>query len=262
MRKANLIARAVEWVNGRLFERRGKEYQPFLTVRDVPSKGVRSKLISNTVGRTHHLMSLIEAANFYSVDSRQNVTDIREQNLIPPEVSRDLARELGIRHPSYQGELHPMTLDLWVSYRDRADAIFSVKQSSDLNDRTVAKLQLEHTYAESQGATFRLVTERQFNAGYIKALQWILPMADAERLPEIHMDIDTARHATLQFILLNRGRPLNQVCAELDRRLGQRAGCSLAMVRHLIAIRSLRVDISEGIDTLQPLQILDWEDLQ
>ena len=60
----------------------GKAYKPFLTVRDVPSKGRVHRRPAVTHGRIVHLLSDLELAVFSIVDWNVSVIDIREQ--FPP----------------------------------------------------------------------------------------------------------------------------------------------------------------------------------
>lgn len=92
----------------------GRDYLPFLTVRDVPSKGRVHRLPSATVGRVHHLLSDLEHQVFCQLDWHSQVLDIREQFPIAREDTRVLAGRLGIAHPSVQGVDQVVTTDFIV----------------------------------------------------------------------------------------------------------------------------------------------------
>src|SRR6266849_4151842 len=47
---------------------RGKDYKPWLTVQDVPSIGLATRILGWTTGRVHHLFSLLELKDFYTKD--------------------------------------------------------------------------------------------------------------------------------------------------------------------------------------------------
>ena len=52
----------------------GKDYQPWLTIQDVPSRGVSHRIYSHKTQRVHHLLSMIYAelsGDFPLGDSRQ-----------------------------------------------------------------------------------------------------------------------------------------------------------------------------------------------
>ncbi len=56
---------------------RGLDYQPWLTIRDVPSRGLQGI----KTGRMHHLLSDLECNLFYLLDWANSVADIRERYL-------------------------------------------------------------------------------------------------------------------------------------------------------------------------------------
>lgn len=57
----------------------GADYKPWLTVRDVPSRGRSHRSLGMTTGRAHHFLSDIELRSFLLFDWVQDVVDIREQ---------------------------------------------------------------------------------------------------------------------------------------------------------------------------------------
>jgi hypothetical protein len=63
------------------FEKEGRgqgqraAYRPWLTIRDVPSRGWSHRLQGMTTGRTHHFLSDIECHLFYLLDWSDRVVD-------------------------------------------------------------------------------------------------------------------------------------------------------------------------------------------
>ncbi|TCV72450.1 hypothetical protein EDE11_1532 [Methylomonas methanica] len=57
----------------------GKNYIPWLTVRDVSSEGRSHRIFGHKSQRTHHLLSDLELAVFFLLEWHQETTDIREQ---------------------------------------------------------------------------------------------------------------------------------------------------------------------------------------
>jgi len=72
-------AKAEKKIKTRLAQGRGagagRDYQPFLHVRDVPSQGRSHRLPSATVGRVHHLLSDLELHVFLQLDWHEHVID-------------------------------------------------------------------------------------------------------------------------------------------------------------------------------------------
>ena len=76
------------------------DYLPWLTIRDVKSRGLRTRILGVTVPRIHHLMSKIELRLFQHMEFRKDVLDIREQfPLFPHDETLAIARELNVVHP-------------------------------------------------------------------------------------------------------------------------------------------------------------------
>lgn len=77
----------------------GADYAPWLTVRDVPSRGRSHRLVGVATGRAHHLLSDIERRTFLIHDFRDDVRDIRERFPLSLDQTRSIAEAAGIRHP-------------------------------------------------------------------------------------------------------------------------------------------------------------------
>jgi hypothetical protein len=78
---------------------RGAEYRPWLTIRDVPSRGRSHRLHGLTANRVHHLLSDIECGLFYLADWADAVTDIREQFPLERDATQRIGAHLGVAHP-------------------------------------------------------------------------------------------------------------------------------------------------------------------
>ncbi|MDN5645297.1 MAG: heteromeric transposase endonuclease subunit TnsA, partial [Acinetobacter sp.] len=78
----------------------GKDYQPWLTIQDVPSRGVSHRIYSHKTQRVHHLLSNLELYVFLILDWSSSVLDIREQFPLNIDDTREICLEHGLRHPS------------------------------------------------------------------------------------------------------------------------------------------------------------------
>lgn len=145
----------------------GRSYKPYLTVRDVNSKGRYNRSPSVTVGRVHQLLSDLEYHVLLMLDWDSQVTDIREQFPIPLEESQAIAREMGIAHLSYQGTDRVVTTDFLVDIDFQGKTIrraISAKYAVDLDDpRVLEKMELERRYWLSKGIQFNIVTELEIS---------------------------------------------------------------------------------------------------
>lgn len=225
----------------------GRSYLPFLTVRDVPSKGRVHRLPSTTVGRVHHLLSDLEHEIFCLLDWRDDVDDIREQFPIPRDDSRRLADKLGIAHPSYGGVDQVMTTDFIVDQNvngfTRRKAI-SAKYAEDLEDpRVLEKMELERSYWLEKGIPFAIVTEKEIPKMLVENIKWFRPYLDDREL--------SANEQKEYFSIFHDMSEIygNQKVAALTNRLdadyNSESGTHLAVLRHLLAQRAFTFDLEK-----------------
>lgn len=128
---------------------RGRDYKPWLTVRDLPSDGRSHRIFGHKSQRIHHFLSDLELAAFFVLEWHQDTEDIREQFPLRTEDTLALAKDLGISHPSYRGIPQIMTSDFLINTRSaqRPKFVLQAKYSEALQDaRTIEKLELERRY--------------------------------------------------------------------------------------------------------------------
>lgn len=78
----------------------GKDYKPWITVRDVSSRGRSSRPPSWKTNREHHLLSDNEKRLFYLFEWSESITDIREQfPLSNLDLATKIADEMGWKYP-------------------------------------------------------------------------------------------------------------------------------------------------------------------
>lgn len=223
----------------------GQNYQPFLTVRDIPSKGRIHRLPSITVGRVHHLLSDLEHQIFCLLDWHDDVEDIREQFPIPREDSRRLAETLGIAHPSHGGVDQVMTTDFIVDVnwngRTQRKAI-SAKYASDLEDpRILEKLELERSYWLEKDIPFAIITEKEIPQVLTENIKWFRPYLNHHELTEQEQKeyfaifLDTSSHYGNQKVAALTNR--------LDSDYNIESGTHLSVLRHLLAQRAFTFDM-------------------
>lgn len=201
-RRRNITTADIDrWRAAGLGQGTGSSYRPWLTIRDVPSSGRKSRPWSLTTGRTHHLLSDNELHFFLYSDFAQEVVDIREQYpLFPQEETARLADALGIPHPRYPGTstLTVVTTDFLLTFRNPVGKLehraYSIKSSGELQgkqrQRVLEKLQLEREYWLARNIPWRLITEREYDRVRLTNLEWLSYLAHPEptrlvpRIPE------------------------------------------------------------------------------
>lgn len=126
----------------------GTEYCPWLTIRDVPSQDLSTRVAGWKTGRVHHFLSQGELDYFYVLDWSDVVLDIREQYPLTLEATQEIAERLGIKHPvdSKTKEAVVMTSDFLIDVQInhlvelKARAIRSINELS--SKRNIEKLEI------------------------------------------------------------------------------------------------------------------------
>jgi len=223
----------------------GKDYKPFLTVRDVPSKGRVHRRPALTHNRVVHLLSDLELAAFLFFDWQSFVTDIREQFPLNPESTIDIANRLGIKHPSFKGALQVMSTDLLVDFYQNgqhSSQAISVKYAQDLEDeRTIEKLELERRFWENEGIDWFIFTEHEVPVITVKNIRWLVPHMHSYDLNEIERI--QVFESIVQLLDANPEVKLPVLLKELDKKLDLKAGSNLQYFRHLAAQNAFQWDI-------------------
>lgn len=238
----------------RIKEGRGQgtlaEYLPWLTIHDLASLGVSSRVRGFTTGRIHHLLSGFETAFFYILDASDKVLDIREQfPLLPLESTLRIADELGIRHPRDPVSKYPyvFTSDFVITTAD-GPVVRSVKPSSELDKQRVAdKLAVEHRYWEEKRIEWRLVTEKEIDFQKARNLEWIYRSWDyPERLPNGL----AAECVTSYFLNLYKNSHWNveDIAAETERHFHLQPGFGISTYQYLLLHKQITIDLSDPMD--------------
>jgi hypothetical protein len=263
-----------EWIEERIQRGRGSgtgaDYEPWLVIQDFSSLGRVHRIKGWKHGRVHHLFSDLERKAFFHHQWPKSVSDIREQfPLLPVEETVEIAKEMGVRHPSDPRTKHPivMTTDLFLTVEQGLRATYcpiTVKYFRDLqNLRTTEKLEIERRYwaAPPRNFILKIFTERQVNEEFVKNMLWVHPffwLSDLYPLSEHEVNNISL---VLTRLILNEALPLRVVAHRCDRLLRLEAGTSLVITRHLLANRYWDVNMSIRIRTDQPLILLNSPDL-
>lgn len=146
----------------------GKDYKPWLENREVNSMGTASEVIDYKTGRQVHLLSQGEVYWYYLLRWRDDVTDIREQFPLELEMTVEISRKLGFRHP--YNEKTRMTTDMLITKTDGTYEAYSVKTDKSVldNARNIEKLYIEKLYWDSLQIPFHIVYKSDVNWTLVK----------------------------------------------------------------------------------------------
>ncbi|HFJ9423022.1 TPA: TnsA endonuclease C-terminal domain-containing protein [Bacillus paranthracis] len=237
-------------------------YKPWITVRDVSSKGFVHRIKGWKTKRVHHLLSNLELSLFYTLEWAFNVVDIREKYpLLPLDRTMEIAKRFGINHPMdrNKNEAIVMTTDFLVDIQfEQATKLiaYSIMPSNRRNlKRVLQKIFLERTFWKEQGIDFLVVTEKDINENLVQNMEWLHDAKELTLSPGI--SIEKIYH--IESVLFNKIKtsklPLAKVCKEMDKDFDLESGVSLWVARHLIANRLWIVDMSKKIITTKYVPI-------
>ncbi|WGV60427.1 TnsA endonuclease N-terminal domain-containing protein [Brevibacillus brevis] len=242
----------------RIKEGRGEghfaEYKPWLTIHDVPSTGVVTRILGWKSGRLHHYLSEhFELAHHYQMEWSEAVVDIREQfPLLPLEKSLFIAQKLGIRHPIDPKTKHPivMTVDMVLTVKKGEDVGFiahSIKPISKLNRRTVEKMQIEKYFLKEMGIEWSLITEQQINYDLVKNVEWLHSAKTLSSLGHVTKDLVNEIQPNLFNTIRQSDTPLAKVTLALDNQYVLPKGTCIQIVKYLIANRYWVINMRERV---------------
>ncbi|WP_153948056.1 TnsA endonuclease N-terminal domain-containing protein [Cupriavidus sp. U2] len=121
----------------------GIDYRPWLTVKDVKSKGDSSVVRGILVPRNYHFLSSIELAYFFIRERQQDVVDIREQwPILDIGATEIISSKYGLRHPNKGIYPEPFTVDFLITRKSDSGLLYSahsIKTIDDLDDPNVKR---------------------------------------------------------------------------------------------------------------------------
>jgi hypothetical protein len=247
----------------------GPDYKPWINVRDISSRGRKHLVPCARLGRSVHLLSDIEYHLFLLLEWSDAVLDINEQYPLDRDLTQDVARKLGIRHPCYPGTHVPtvMTVDFMVTLmRDgkQATEVFNAKSEGDTEDeRQMEKLEIARTALALMDIPHHIVLDTMLPKQKVKNLEWLQGalVKPGEKEPsEGYYDEMAAR-----FMLHGAGaaaatptKALSKVCGEFDCMHNAEPGTGLRVARILMRRKEIGVDL--GLEQLhtQPVSALQF----
>lgn len=247
----------------------GRDYKPWIHVRDISSRGRKHLVPSARLGRSVHLLSDIEYHLFLLLDWSDLVLDINEQYPLDRDLTQDVARKLGIRHPCYPGTHVPvvLTVDFMVKLtRDGEEVheVFNAKAASDTEDeRQMEKLEIARTALTLMDIPHHVVLDTMLPKQTVANLDWLqgaLVKPGEQEPSEGYFDEMAAR-----FMLHGSGaatctpsKPLSQVCSEFDSMHNAEPGTGLRVARILMRRKEIGVDLSLAQLHTQPINAFQF----
>lgn len=153
-------------------------YEPMWRVEDVKSHGIKAKVKHfKDFNRAVHVLSQNELLMFMYIAWDKSIVQCYEQYALPLDETLVIAKELGVKHPTYPGTKGipvQQTLDFYC-YKDGFDRIgFAVKQQDEIfKVRTVEKLAIQEAWCEINNCEFELVSSEELKRNNVMNLERI-----------------------------------------------------------------------------------------
>lgn len=199
----------------------GSLYVPWLKVRDVPSRGTSSIIRGIHSGRTHHLLSELEAIYFFLVERRATTVDIREQwPILDIDGTLELCSRFGVRHAVRNGYPEPFTIDFLITEKIDGELKYraaSIKQPQDAqNPRVRLRLAVEHAWCQERGIPWTLVDTSQFDRTLLQNLRFLRSWFRHQYVPDTTLEDRFVERFEATY---EPNRPLNQLLDQISAEL-------------------------------------------
>lgn len=231
----------------------GKNYKPWITIQDFPSKGRVSRSPGWKSDRIHHFMSDWELRFFYLLEWSDAVRDIKEQYpLLDLDLAFCIADEMGIEYPINSKSKTPyvLTTDFMLTVKQGAKLIQiarTFKLAKELEKKRVLELlQLEQNYWERKNVDWAVVTEHEISKTLADNIKWVHPAYKWELTDQKNQDNCYYLSNILKEQLITKKVKINTITTALDKEIGITPGTSLSLFKHLVAKKEIIVDMLEN----------------
>jgi hypothetical protein len=234
--RKNQLKKYERWVADGGGAARGAQYIPFLSVRDVPSRGNLNRVAGWKSGRVHQFMSNLELSFFYLLEWSDAVVDINEQFPLDLAETQSIAEPLGFKHPTTPVTLQPniMTTDFKVTLAHGVHETYlaiAIKPSGELTERTLQKLEIERQYWLRRNVQWKIVTECEINQTRVRNIQWLHPYRELQPgLLPATMSMEEIESSLRELVMT--GRSLSAAALAFDNRFGLSEGTGLTLARY------------------------------
>ncbi|SMC18167.1 TnsA endonuclease C terminal [Andreprevotia lacus DSM 23236] len=243
----------------------GDDYHPWLTVQDVPSDGLATRVNGYKIRRQRHALSQLEAQLIRILDWEDHVLDIREQFPLPREATRKIAAEMGVNHPAdsvTQTDLvvtTDMLVDVFLKQR-RFQVAIAVKPTEELDRRTLEKLEIERRYWAERRIEWRLCTEKDIPVQRAENIWWAMANRDLSgrvvAYPNFWDDCVAAVEERLR--VSSTSQTIARELEQLEKAAGWQVGAAMTALRFLIANKRIHIDLDQPLDSKGPIAQLHF----
>ncbi|WP_405157897.1 TnsA endonuclease C-terminal domain-containing protein [Paenibacillus sp. FSL H8-0283] len=246
---------------------RGAEYQPWLNVHSIASRGRVSRVSGWKTGRVHHFLSDNETRYFYLCEWSDAVIDIREHYPLmdlyemTDILDDDLTKKLMDRKT---GTPHILTSTFLLTMKNEQGQerhfARNIKEARDFEKNSVIeRYEVIRRYWHKKGIPWGLVSSFEINAAWAKNIEWLHA---ARRLSDWgYSEQQIAGESQSLMELLNGGKgTIKNAIERFDSQLSGEQGKGLLMLKHLLATKQIKIDMDKPIDLNHSAKSIDIVD--
>lgn len=233
----------------------GLDYQPWLRVRDVPSRGSSGNPKGIIIPRVYHLLSTPERIYFHLLDRQPDVVDIREQfPILHLHATQVLCGELEVTHPRRGRYPEPFTIDFLVTRKTTSGFIHearSIKTPEDAADESVrARLNIEYQWCRQNNIDWKLVDTRGFTSDLLSTLTFMRGWVQHRYKPEA---VGSDKFTKVFNAAYRTNRPLNELVEACARRLKRSYSQSLNDFRYCVWSGRIPIELASKLTLHLPV---------
>lgn len=225
----------------------GKDYKPWLTMQDMPSRGFASRVFSQKTGRIHHLFSSNQLKVFYLLSWDDSIIDIREHFPLLDLVDA-LTDTFGLDMGKYHDEDAPyvLTTTFLVTRKDGLGA-FSVTNANELDRKYyIEMLEITRRYWKVKGIPWQIVTNKDIPEQKASNVEWIV--SNNGKFAEEGSDLRNLITEKIIDSANKDSKSVNKILKAIDLSLSIEPGTSLSVFKELLKNKIIEIDIERKLD--------------
>lgn len=235
----------------------GKDYKPFWTINDFPTKGRASRLLGWKTNRIHNFFSDIEKNLFLLLDwdEENNISDIREHYpLLNLEAVIDNTEDLRLDKFTDKDTDVPyvITTTFLITQKDTCGKekhrAISVKGSTELSKGiTIERLEVERRFWEASKIPWSIVTDKEIPKTKCKNIEWLhSSLRDSDEFGLTYEERAVGKDL-LKKALSQNNDEIRKILRSLELSTNIKEGIALYLFKFLIASKEVKVDMDREI---------------
>lgn len=256
-----------KWIKEGYGQGIGKEYKPWLTIQDVPSKGRATRVHGIKIDRQHDVFSDKERNYLYILEFADCVKDIREQYpLFTLEQTMAIAEEIGIEHHKdpFTGENIIITTDFLITIEKNGQLVQvarTIKSPEELDEyRQIEKFEIERRYWQMKGIDWGIVTDNEINEtfaaniGNLRSAMKLENISYFESMPSKYID---KLSDSFKSLITGKEIIIRDIASDFDDRMMLKPGAAISIYKHLIITKQIEIDLFKKLSIDVPMNIID-----